>query len=151
VSSTNPVTVYTMGMGDAAGINTGELNAMMTNGGSGQTTAPIAANQTDIEAAFADIVSRTVKFEVCNNADDNCNGIVDDGPGVCQNCVPFPEICNGLDDDCDGTKDNKLTDTGKTCGSSVGVCMPGTTVCQNAGTPTATLICQGGNNGIATD
>jgi hypothetical protein len=257
VNGTNPVTVYTMGMGNAAGLNTTELNAMMTNGGSGQTTAPIAANQVDIEAAFADIVSHTVKFEVCNNADDNCNalideglgvfqecnvtadcanvgstcnqgrctcttsancatgntcgsgfcrpscavgvgacargginkcsggnsaccvndaalactpltagtpgtevcngiddncnGIIDDVPGGCQGCIASPEICDGLDNDCNGVVDDNLTDINKQCGSSIGVCTPGLTKCVNAGTPQATLQCQGGNNGSTTD
>ncbi len=70
--------------------------------------------------------------EVCNNADENCNGLIDEGnpggggacstglagvcgPGtmLCQSgglqCAgtrgPGPEICNGQDDDCDGTVD----------------------------------------------
>src|SRR5262249_54108036 len=45
-NGTNPVTIYTMGMGDASGLNTSELNAMQTAGGSGQTTAAFASNQT---------------------------------------------------------------------------------------------------------
>ncbi|HVW25463.1 MAG TPA: MopE-related protein [Polyangiaceae bacterium] len=256
ISSTNPVTVYTMGMGSTGtGLNTTELNAMMTAGGSGETTAPIAANQTDIEAAFADIVSKTVKFEICNNADDNCNslideglgvfqecsvgtdcgsgtcdhgrctcttntqcasgntcgagfcrpscsvgvgaclrngvnkcssseaaccvndgvvactpltagapgtevcngidddcnGIIDDVPGGCQGCVPFPEVCDGIDNDCNGKIDDNPTDVGKQCGSNVGICKYGTTVCVNAGTPQATLQCQGGVNPQPTD
>ncbi|MEM1028865.1 MAG: MopE-related protein [Myxococcota bacterium] len=71
--------------------------------------------------------------EVCDGADNNCNGLVDDGtlpnvgggcgtnvgacsPGTfaCVNgaldCVgdvgPTPETCNNIDDDCDGTTDN---------------------------------------------
>jgi MYXO-CTERM domain-containing protein len=255
-SSTNPVTVYTMGMGQASGLNTGELNAMQTNGGSGLTTAPIAANQVDIEAAFADIVSKTVKYEVCNNADDNCNtfideglgvyqectagtdcnsgtcdhgrctcttnancatgntcgagfcrpscstgvgacarggvnkcsasgsaaccvndgavactaltagapgtevcngidddcnGIIDDVPGGCQGCVPFPEVCDGVDNDCNGKIDDNPTDVGKQCGSNIGICKFGTTVCTNAGTPQATLTCSGGVSAQPTD
>ncbi|MBU1382068.1 SUMF1/EgtB/PvdO family nonheme iron enzyme [Myxococcota bacterium] len=65
--------------------------------------------------------------EVCNNADDDCNGLVDDmgsiscGLGICaktvpycisgtlQTCDPFAEAvtetCNGQDDDCDGQID----------------------------------------------
>jgi MYXO-CTERM domain-containing protein len=73
--------------------------------------------------------------EVCNGADDNCDGTVDNGLGapigdvcgqtiagtpckagiyVCQNgsricdgqVAPQAEICNGKDDDCDGRIDN---------------------------------------------
>lgn len=66
--------------------------------------------------------------ELCNNQDDNCNGLIDDnlgyttcGVGACQmtvqNCLngqqqqcnpgtPIEEICdNGIDDDCDGMVD----------------------------------------------
>ena len=72
--------------------------------------------------------------ELCNNFDDNCDGVADDGnpqggnlcvgssPGVCSSgmtmcltgaimCVPtvtvgsMTEVCNGLDDDCDGPID----------------------------------------------
>ncbi len=248
VSATNPVAVYTLGMGSPAGLDTTELNQMAVAGGTGPA-APIAQNQTEIEAAFADIVARTVKYETCNNADDNCNtfideglgnyqectiasqcgsgtcnagrctctsnaqcasgnsctngfcrpacstgvgacrrdgvrkcdagaasqccvnnasatctpltagtpstetcngiddncnGIIDDVPGGCQGCVAFPEICNGRDDDCDGVEDDNLTDTGAACGTALGICTAGTTVCQNAGTPQATLVCGGG-------
>jgi hypothetical protein len=71
--------------------------------------------------------------EICNNIDDNCNGMTDEGdpggggacltgkfgicaPGVAhcmsgaincvQNAQPGTETCNGLDDDCDGATDN---------------------------------------------
>lgn len=63
--------------------------------------------------------------ETCNNADDDCNGFVDDGlfrrcsttcgtgiefcsSGAWVNCdapVPQPELCNGVDDDCNGRVD----------------------------------------------
>jgi hypothetical protein len=65
--------------------------------------------------------------EVCNNVDDNCNGMTDDGlgtsmcgtgacartvnnceggmPRTCTPGVPVAESCNGMDDDCDGMTD----------------------------------------------
>ncbi len=43
--------------------------------------------------------------EVCNGEDDNCDGFIDEG-GVCGSCVPSTEVCNGCDDDCDGVIDN---------------------------------------------
>lgn len=77
--------------------------------------------------------------EICNDRDDDCDGLLDDGFGPGQPCslglgvcatfgvnvctpsgdvtcdAPAPdqpslEICNGLDDDCDGVTDNHLAD-----------------------------------------
>src|SRR5205814_9541634 len=69
-----------------------------------------------------------VPAEACNGVDDDCNGFIDEG-GVCGGCVPQPEVCNGLDDNCNGTVDEGLT---RPCGSSVGVCTPGTQTCTGA-------------------
>jgi MYXO-CTERM domain-containing protein len=70
--------------------------------------------------------------EVCNGLDDNCNGLIDEG-GVCDLCVPTTEVCNNLDDDCDGVIDNNLVDINQPCGTSLGECSAGTTVCQAGG------------------
>lgn len=78
--------------------------------------------------------------EICNNKDDNCNNIIDEGlgkttcgvgecmvtvencvNGVVQKCIPkqgSPEICDGKDNDCNGLVDDGLGST--TCG--VGEC-----------------------------
>jgi MYXO-CTERM domain-containing protein len=61
--------------------------------------------------------------EVCNNLDDNCNGLVDEGL-IC-NCTGV-ELCNGLDDDCDLAIDEGLV---RDCGTDVGVCTAGTETC----------------------
>ncbi len=103
--------------------------------------------------------------EVCNNIDDNCNGVVDDNPtdvgmqcgatnvGACEFgqtiCVggslqcagqvgPVAETCNNIDDDCNGVIDNNPVDAGQPCGSSIGACRPGAFVCQ-----AGTLVCMG--------
>ena len=53
----------------------------------------------------------TPGLESCNNLDDDCDGVIDEG---CNACVP--EVCgNGLDDDCDGVADDGC------------VCFPGST------------------------
>ncbi|OGL72505.1 hypothetical protein A3D72_03360 [Candidatus Uhrbacteria bacterium RIFCSPHIGHO2_02_FULL_57_19] len=91
--------------------------------------------------------------EVCNNHDDDCDGLVDEdfnlqiddqhcghcgiscaigwycsNGGCFQECVPSPEICNGLDDDCDNATDENLGQT--TCG--VGACSRTVTNCLNS-------------------
>ncbi len=66
-------------------------------------------------------------------------GLVCDGE-----VVPAPETCNGLDDDCDAAADEPdpgwttLPDEGQPCGSSMGDCERGLTVCV-----TGALDCQG--------
>jgi hypothetical protein len=96
-----------------------------------------------------DAASGTIKCdktpmpEACNNEDDNCNGVADEGDpgggGLCGTqagacvagterctagsvqCIGFqdhtgdPELCNGQDDDCDGTIDDNVGSLG-TCG-----------------------------------
>jgi len=87
--------------------------------------------------------------------DDNCDGTVDegdpDGGAVCgisvgecrtgiETCTagdlacagevaPTTELCNGLDDDCDGTVDEGDPESGRLCGSDVGICVRGRDSC----------------------
>lgn len=96
--------------------------------------------------------------EVCNNTDDDCDGVVDNGNpgggaacatgllGVCaqgvKNCVngvvectpnamPGTEVCNAKDDDCDGTIDEGNPGGGAACQTGIpGVCADGTMTCQ---------------------
>jgi MYXO-CTERM domain-containing protein len=103
----------------------------------------ILACKADMTGTFCDAPVVTPTTEVCNNIDDNCDGLVDNGvlPGVgeaCGNalgtcalgtyaCVngkltcnttskPMTETCNGLDDDCDGVVDNGTFPTvGQAC------------------------------------
>lgn len=95
--------------------------------------------------------------EVCNGADDDCDGVADDGnPGggaacvtgllgacsagteacvagaiVCQgNVIAGVEVCNGADDDCDGATDEGNPGGGGLCNTGLmGVCASGTQSC----------------------
>jgi len=107
--------------------------------------------------------------EICNNIDDNCNGVVDDGAqgaGVscglsntfpctfgtmqCQagqlHCVgnidPAAEVCDGVDNDCNGVIDNNPSGVGGQCGqSNTGACKFGAFQCQGG-----SLVCVGAVN-----
>lgn len=43
--------------------------------------------------------------EFCNGQDDNCNGQTDEA-GVCGSCIWSFEVCDGCDNNCDGLADN---------------------------------------------
>jgi hypothetical protein len=104
--------------------------------------------------------------EVCDGADNNCDGIIDNDPVdaggvcgltdvgacdyglvVCQGgalvCVgavgPTGELCNGVDDDCDGTVDDAPLGEGNPCGSDVGECTQGAQTCIGG-----VFVCLGG-------
>ncbi|MDB4981511.1 MAG: Tryptophan synthase alpha chain [Myxococcales bacterium] len=110
------------------------VGAACTNGQMGACRrGGILACKPDKSGTFCDAPTVTPGKEVCNNIDDDCNGLKDDGvlPGVGEKCgadlgvcmagvtkcvsghlvceqmsMPMTEICNGLDDDCDGVVDN---------------------------------------------
>ncbi|HKU44926.1 MAG TPA: MopE-related protein [Polyangiales bacterium] len=93
--------------------------------------------------------------ELCNDKDDDCDTVIDEGfmvgtqcgsnVGECRQgrmecdpngmsvCVgekkPSAEVCDGLDNDCDGVVDNGNPGGGMQCGSSEGECKPGTLQC----------------------
>ncbi len=84
--------------------------------------------------------------ELCDGLDNDCDGTVPvdevdaDGDGflACDDCDDAdvsvypgaPELCNGLDDDCDGTPDNNDPEgVGEPCGTDLGECQEGQTVC----------------------
>jgi MYXO-CTERM domain-containing protein len=129
----------------------------------------ILACRADGSGTFCDAPTVPPQTEVCNNLDDDCDGMIDEGtlPGVGEICgtglgtcgsgtfvcqmgrlvcnatgMPMVETCNGIDDNCDGVIDNgTFPQTGGTC-----VC-PGLTqaqIDQSGGVCKAGhLICRG--------
>jgi hypothetical protein len=76
-----------------------------------------------------------VGMDVCDGADNDCDGRIDEGldapvtcgigaceatyvpctdgvPSFCPNIPPAPELCNGIDDNCDGLVDNAIDSDG---------------------------------------
>jgi len=104
--------------------------------------------------------------ELCDGADQDCDGVADDGfdvGGACTSGVgscarggtlrcaadghsvecdavpgdPVPESCNGLDDDCNGVADNGFP-VGQVCQVGIGACRAeGRNVCTDDGTGVA--------------
>ena len=46
--------------------------------------------------------------ETCNGQDDDCDGVIDEAPAICNGCNSTPEICDGCDNDCDGLVDEGI-------------------------------------------
>jgi hypothetical protein len=95
--------------------------------------------------------------EICNNKDDNCNGLVDDAVtdvgepctnqmGACMGSVTIcnamgqevcqttgsPETCNMIDDNCNGMVDEGDPGGGAKCGTDQGECIAGQFRCNPA-------------------
>jgi hypothetical protein len=144
VNKNNPVQTYAIGLafmnGDPA---IGVLNNMAMNGGTGQ--AAFANNQAQIEAAFADILAASVKYEQCNGKDDNCNTFIDEGLGVYQECTAANQCASGT---CNAGRctcaNNGQCANGFLC--AAGFCVPSCSVGVGACTRTGVKKCSGMGN-----
>ncbi|MCU0677954.1 MAG: VWA domain-containing protein, partial [Myxococcota bacterium] len=85
----NGILTYVVGLA----INTASrtsLNAIATAGGTdagaaGGDTAFFATSRDELSAGLAEVVQRSLRFETCDNTDEDCDGLVDEG---------FPKFCN---------------------------------------------------------
>jgi hypothetical protein len=117
--------------------------------GFGSPASPDCSGGYERDCDDADPAAFPGNPELCDGADNNCNGLADEGDpsggaycltgmsGVCQDgtlhCVggvasciadrgPGPELCNGLDDDCDGGTDESEDADGDGLGDCVDNC-----------------------------
>ncbi|MCZ7687233.1 MAG: VWA domain-containing protein [Sandaracinaceae bacterium] len=102
------------------------LDAIAAAGGT--TRAIFADDATTLSTAISAIVNDSILVETCNGADDDCDGLADEGftlycnlPGgvtsrtLCAD--PGETACDGADDNCDGAIDEGLRNACGTCGA----------------------------------
>jgi IgGFc binding protein/Sulfatase-modifying factor enzyme 1/Putative metal-binding motif len=82
----------------------------------------------DETASECDAAMVAGSAEVCDDLDNDCNGLVDDGIS-CPD--PGPEMCDGVDNDGDGEADDGSEDPAVNvdCGTNEGLCTSGKTKC----------------------
>ena len=108
----------------------------------GGTTALFAQDEDSLKAAFGQIIQDSLVQEVCNNEDDDCDGLFDEGfQKYCdvEGGNPTPPstsqpggLCVNPGDDCDGSDDNCYLGTTDEPVNACGFCgaIP-TEVCNN--------------------
>lgn len=155
------IKTYVVGFG--SGVDAKQLQNMAAAGGTVKYYQ--ADNLKSLQLALSQIGNGASR-EVCNNKDDDCDGIVDNFKETCQascgagsrTCVagkwsqcqsnrgPGPEVCNNIDDDCDGTVDENLNRNCQTaCGSGTEQCVRGRWVNCTAPQPQRE-VCDGRDN-----
>ena len=80
------VKTFVIGLG-LFGASQGPVNAIAAAGGTGQAFFP--TDLVGLQLALQTIIRGTIRSEVCNGIDDNCNGQIDEGvTNACGTCGP---------------------------------------------------------------
>lgn len=125
------IPTYAIGFGDPTNANEWAGIQMQVNGlaaAGGTTQGYFATNEATVSVALNQIIADSqLPPETCNDADDNCNGLIDEGiqkfcdptniaagPTLCTE--PNELLCDGVDDDCDGIIDEGLSNACGVCG-----------------------------------
>ncbi len=124
------IPVYVVGL--AVGGGRGLLNSIATAGGTdagapGGDTAFFADDEVTLSVGLSNIVADSLLVEVCNDVDDDCDTLIDEGfvkycdlprgitsASLCED--PGERVCDGRDDNCDGRIDEGLLNACGTCG-----------------------------------
>ncbi|HJL23461.1 MAG TPA: MopE-related protein, partial [Polyangiaceae bacterium LLY-WYZ-15_(1-7)] len=132
------IPVYVVGLSIGPG-GRSLLNSIATAGGTdaggpGGDTAFFADDAVTLSAGLSDIVADSLLQELCNDADDDCDTLVDEGfvkfcnrpagtTGTTLCADPGETICDGVDDNCNGLVDEGLLNACGSCGPApVEVC-----------------------------
>jgi hypothetical protein len=131
ITGTVDIHTYVIGLGIAAG--DAQIEAIATAGGTDAAPAGgnrgfYAVDETGLALAFSQIVADSIRIEVCDMADNDCDTRVDEGfplycnlPGHAARdlCTPPAEtLCDMIDNNCNGTVDEGLRNACGTCGAA---------------------------------